>query len=279
MSESRKEEQAELLIKFGELISPLVEITNYPEQQTAQTRSKAIAKYTHDRDLFNSIIADFCRGESGHSYKVELQELSGRLNRLTNQMPQYRDNPEKLKNELEDVKKTVISSILSIPCDIGAEVLEAGSPFTAFLKIRSLCETSNSELIFIDPYIGPSIVRRYFGCIRESVSVTVVTKMRRGGDEFDSFLELSKLYSDERGPSKYSLHYHQDLHDRYLKCDDDIFHLGGSIKDAGQKSGYTISKINSGLSQIQNILDGSAEQFGTSNMQHPNVYRDRDAHH
>jgi hypothetical protein len=46
----RKEQQAALLIQFGELVAPLQNLVDQPEQQTAQTRARASAKFTHDRD-------------------------------------------------------------------------------------------------------------------------------------------------------------------------------------------------------------------------------------
>lgn len=253
---SRKEQQAELLIQFGELIASMNELVNYPDQQTSQTRTKASAKFTHDRDSFQHLLNEFTRGEPGHDYRVENTQVSKRLNSFTNQMVSFRDDTEKLRDELTKLRETVIVSILSIPCELDSEVLEAGSPFIAFIKIRSICETANRELIFVDPYMGQGAVRRYFHGIPEQVAVTVITK-QRGSDEFRDFLDVSKLYADERGQSKYHLMYHPDLHDRYLKCDDTVYHLGGSLKDAGRKSGYTVSKIrvaSDGAAQVLKLL-------------------------
>ena len=268
---SRKEKQAALLIQFGELVAPMKELVNYPDQQTPQTQAKASAKFIHDCDSFKHLLNDFTRGEPGHDYRVENSQVSVHLIRFTNHMVSFRDDTEKLRDELTKLRETVVASILSIPCELDSEVLEAGSPFSAFMKIRSICETANRELIFVDPYMGQGTVRRYFHGIREQVTVRVITK-RRGGDEFHDFLDVSKLYSDERGQSKYCLMYHPDLHDRYLKCDDTVYHLGGSLKDAGRKSGYTVSKIrvaSDGAEQVLKLLGESTEQFGPSEPSHP----------
>ena len=271
---SRKEQQAELLIMFGELVSPLEELVRYPDQQTSQTRAKASAKFTHDRPIFLNILTDFTKGESGHDYAVESSLITGRINRFVNQMVDFRDNTEKLAEELKDLREVTISHILAVPCELDTEMLDAHSPFTSYIKLRSIVESARRKLIFIDPWVGQGIVRRYFRLIPKDVELTVITKRRSGKAEFGDFIDISKLYADERGKMNYRLMYHSDLHDRYLQCDDVIYHLGGSFKDAGRKSGFTITKVQSttsNQSQIDKLISESSEQFGPSNSVHPNA--------
>lgn len=268
---SRKEQQAELLIQFGALIAPLEELVSYPDRQTAQTRAKASAKFTHDRDVFQRSLSEFTGGEPGHNYKVELLAISAALNTFTNQMTSFRDDTPKLSERLQHVRDVATRSILAIPCDLDSEVLEAGSPFSAFVKLRSICETANERLLFVDPYMGQGAVRRYFHGIAEHVSVTVITK-HRGGQEFADFMDVSKLFADERGASLYRLMYHPDLHDRYLQCDDSVYHLGGSLKDAARKSDYTVTHIQVARdadSAIQALIQESTETFGPASANHP----------
>lgn len=268
----RKEKQAELLIMFGDLISPLEELVKLSENQTEQSRSKACAKFTHDRTAFLNILTAFTKGESGHDYAVESSQITGRINQFANSLVSFRGDTDKLKDELKDIRDRVTRNILVIPCELESAVLEAKSPFSTFMKIRSLCETANEKLVFVDPYIGKEVVRRYFTGISEHVTVTVITKFRRGGEAFGEFIDLSKLYSDERGPIKYCLKYHPSLHDRYLQCDNTVYHLGGSFRDAGQESGFTITKIggsHDGVAQIDRMLADSAEQYGPSKQNHP----------
>ncbi|WP_417390823.1 hypothetical protein [Gimesia sp.] len=268
---SRKEQQAELLIKFGELISPLEDLIKYPHNQTAQTRSKASAKFAYDRDQFVSLLNEFTRGESGHNYSVELKEITAALNGFTNQLMSFRDDATELAERLQLIRDVTTRNILAIPCDIDSAVLEAGSPFSAFVKLRSICETANDRLLFVDPYMGQGAVRRYFHGIPKHVSVGVITK-RRGGQEFADFIDISKLFADERGPEAYRLMYHANLHDRYLQCDNTVYHLGGSFKDAGRKSDFTVTQIQlapDGEAAIHTLLTESTETFGPATPIHP----------
>lgn len=268
---SRKEQQADLLIQFGALIAPLEELVTYPDKQTAQTRSKASAKFTHDRGIFQQSLENFARGEPGHQYKVEKQEISSALNAFTGTMTSFRDDTLQLAKKLQHVRDVTTRNILAIPCGLDAPVLEAGSPFAAFVKLRSICETANTHLFFVDPYMGQGPVRRYFHGIPDHVSVNVITK-RRTGQEFADFIDVSELFSHQRGPSLYRLMYHPGFHDRYLQCDNSVYHLGGSLKDAGRKSDYAITQVQAepdNDAAIQALVQASTEVFGPSNPNHP----------
>ena len=48
---------------------------------------------------------------------------------------------------------------------------------------------------------------------------------------YDEFIDVSRSFSQERGPDKYRLLVEEAFHDRWLRCDEQLFHLGGSIKD------------------------------------------------
>jgi hypothetical protein len=271
---TRKETQAEILILLGELISPLEDLVRYPDQQTSQSRAKASAKFAHDRQSFLNRLNDFAKGEPGHDYHVENSVITGRMNRFLNQLEGFRDDTDALKEELSDLKKVVTSRLLAIPCEIEGDVVNANSPFSCFIKIRSIIETAQSEVVIIDPYMSGSVIRRYMSAVDSNARVTVVTKRRAGGMEFGEFIDISKLYASERGPQKYRLMYHSDLHDRYLQCDNAVYTFGGSFKDAANKSRFTITTVKSktdGKDEIKNIIQQSIEQYGQSNNQHPNA--------
>lgn len=270
---SRKEQQAELLICFGQLISSLEELVADTKLQTPQTRAKSSAKFAHDKPLFLRMISTFCKGEVGHDYVVESALITGKLNSFTNGLSAIRDNKEKLERALQDLRNVVKSNILTIPCELDMEVFDSSSPFTSYLKIRAIVESANKRLLFIDPWLGPGTLRRYFRDVQDKVKITVVTKQRKGNSEFEDFIDLSKLYADEKGNDKYCLMYHPDLHDRYLQCDDTVYHLGGSFKDAGRKSGFTITKIQAlpdNKCTMEGLISQSSEQYGPSMDTHPN---------
>jgi hypothetical protein len=84
-----------------------------------------------------------------------------------------------------------------------------------------------------------------------------------------SLMDVSRLYAAEH-PTAYRFMTHEKVHDRYLWCDEVIYTLGGSLKDAGKKE-LTITKIDfpTGHKTIQDLRKTAQELFGKDNIQHP----------
>jgi hypothetical protein len=85
-------------------------------------------------------------------------------------------------------------------------------------------------------------------------------------------MDISKLFALERGPTGYRLIVSDDFHDRWLRCDDKLFSLGGSIKDLGNDSTFTISKLDftpENVKYFDDAINGGSEVFGPNNPIHP----------
>jgi hypothetical protein len=133
-------------------------------------------------------------------------------------------------------------------------------------------------LEFFDPYLEPDTFHRYLPSIADGVQVIIVTS----GDIMDlpltasptsnktvrrdRIISISELLAIQF-PDRYQFRVSNEQHDRHIRVDDTILHLGGSAKDAGKSDYFTISKLN----QIQSshaFLDGiiarASEWYGPS---------------
>lgn len=78
-------------------------------------------------------------------------------------------------------------------------------------------------------------------------------------------MDVSRLYAQEH-PTKYRLMTHDDIHDRWFWCDSQIYLMGGSLKDAGIKSNFTLSKYDAPadkshpINQLRNTAQEIFEQ-------------------
>ena len=143
-----------------------------------------------------------------------------------------------------------------------------------------MCETeATTQLVWLDAYMNSSIFHRLFSDVLPTVSVTLVTEnpneaptsknMRR----FNELLDISRLFAQER-PDTYSLVVHNPkvLHDRWAVFDSKrIFSLGGSAKDACDKSYFTVSTVEAtpvNLSCIANHVSSGTEYFGRTQTTH-----------
>ena len=117
------------------------------------------------------------------------------------------------------------------------------------------------------------IFYRYLRNLPDTIEVTLITQpsTKYRANEWTQFIDVSRLYAKER-PTTYCLMTEGSFHDRWLCCDDQIYILGGSLKDASVKSDFTISKLDLSTVQtnpIDQLLNTAQELFGVTNPQHP----------
>ncbi len=130
--------------------------------------------------------------------------------------------------------------------------------------VKDICQTTRENLIWVDRYLDVSLFYRYLRDIPQKVKVVLITwpESKRNKTEFNNFMDISKLYQKERGKDNYKLVVNNDIHDRWLRVDENIYVLGGSIKDASSGNYFTLSKIDSieeNFNKINKLLDEGAE--------------------
>jgi hypothetical protein len=158
------------------------------------------------------------------------------------------DNPVAFEALLKEKSEAIRNGILAIHVPTDARILEAHTPFSTYCIVKDLCQTVAERLIWVDRYLDDSLFYRYLRDVPFNVEVILLTwpetKRKRNSKDFSEFVEASKLYAAERGPDNYKLIVHEEIHDRWLCCDEQIYVLGGSIKDASIKNYFTLSKVD-----------------------------------
>jgi hypothetical protein len=184
-----------------------------------------------------------------------------------------------LKEAVQEHLANATVALDAIPVPRTSVILEAGSPFTAYCKLKELCEAdATSSLVWLDPFLSAVIFHRYLSSVRATVPVTLVTCEprehggRRDKTRWTEFIDISRLYAREQGQSLYRLIIQPNLHDRWIIFDTKrIYALGGSAKDAGDKDYFTITSVEASpenLQKIQNHIDTGKELFGPQTPHH-----------
>jgi hypothetical protein len=119
-----------------------------------------------------------------------------------------------------------------------------------------------------------TVFYRFLRHLDANVTATLVTwpGNKRAAADFAAFLDASRLYASEHGPSDYRLVVHEDMHDRWICCDGDMYQLGASLKDAGRGSSATLSRIDAtagNIAAVQRLLETGAELYGPTQPEHP----------
>jgi hypothetical protein len=268
-----KEQQADLIFKLGLLLSPLQEIADHPERHDAHSRARAGGKFFADAPKPESEVRSFTQREPGHDYQREWRKLHVAFHALRDGVREHLDNPVALSALLKEQYAAIRNGILAIPVSVDAVILEAHSPFSTYCVVKDLCQTVTERLIWVDRYLDSSLFHRYLRDVSINVHVTLLTwpPSKREAKEFSEFLDVSRLYAAERGPDNYRLVVHSDIHDRWLCCDGQIYALGGSVKDASQRSHFTLSKVDSteeNFDKIDHLLNTGTEIYGPTQHEH-----------
>lgn len=185
--------------------------------------------------------------------------------------------PEELARHLNEFYPAIRDAIATMPIAAPSSIIEAQSPFTAYVSIKALCERAVRQLVWVDRYLHANMFHRYLRDVPDDAAITLVTwpkskQNSSGKAAFDEFIDISRLFAKERGATGYRLLTMAGFHDRWLQCDDQLFQLGGSIKDAAVSSSYSISEIEpseGNFAKLDGVIEGASELFGPSSLKHP----------
>jgi hypothetical protein len=154
-----------------------------------------------------------------------------------------------------------IELIRAVPVEIADLIFQSDNPYRSYLLFRSLCSNASKRIEIFDPYLDATVFHRYLCDLQPDVDVKVITDetimlSRRRQDEVirDRIVAVSELLAHER-PDQYRLLVVRSLHDRHLRVDDDLFHLGGSLKDAAKNDPFTLGRLDA-TDAVNSVLDG-----------------------
>ena len=109
-----------------------------------------------------------------------------------------------------------------------------GQVFDAFLFISKLIASTKSRIVLIDNYVDENTLQ-LFSCKNRKVTVKVFTR------HLNPKLILAKDKFNQQHGSLEITRFH-DSHDRFLIIDDEVYHIGASLKDLGKKW-FAFSKL------------------------------------
>ena len=146
--------------------------------------------------------------------------------------------------KLEEKTNAIDSEIHSqLPPHEG--VFYNGQIFDAYNFIADLIRKAKKEIILIDNYVDDSVLK-ILNKREDNVSATIYTAHISGNLKLDL----------EKHNSQYqpiNIEYFNKSHDRFLIIDDEVYHIGASLKDLGKKM-FAFSKLNIEKEKILKIL-------------------------
>lgn len=269
---SRVTDKERLFFALGQLFGPVLRMIESPDQYDADEQARILARFFHDCPELKRQADAFFRGEKGHDYLNHRHHFGALMARLVGgNFPM-----EQVVGAIPEVARELRAVVSSVPVPLDAAVREARTGFSTYALVRDLCRTAQQELIWADRYFDHSIFHRYLRDSSVAVQTTLVTwpssKATGKADvaRVGEFMDVSRLFAKERGPQRYRLVTNADFHDRLLCVDRKMFVLGGSIKDLGMETQFTIAPLEPSYRQkFDDAIRNGIEVFGPSQSQHP----------
>jgi hypothetical protein len=273
---TRRAAQLDLLHQVGVWLAPLEQVLANPTAFPAPERARIRATFGPNAETLRNQCLDFTRPSPGVDYAAEfhdIQEPLAHLQRLSRSMV---DPPPSMAFDVMTLRRRLQDAILAVPTETDGAVYEAGTPFTTHLRIRELCSTARRHLLFVDRYLDASIFHRYLDSGAPGRQLVILTwpEARHTGRylvRFREFLDVSRLYAAEF-PGHYRLLVNDAIHDRYVWADDALFHIGGSLKDAADRTPCTLTRAQNTdavLAPVRGLFDRATELFGPATPTHP----------
>ena len=187
----------------------------------------------------------------------------------------YPEHRQGDRNRFEQWIQQAQAAIRAMPCEDAGVIVPAETPYTAYLLLRRTISIATKRVELFDPYLDNRTFERYLPDIAAGLHVAVITSadimvlpsqkpnskpiMRR-----DRIVAVSEIMAAQH-PSTYRFLVSSNIHDRHMRIDDSVYHLGGSLKDAAMADPYTIttlqeSPVTSGV--LDAVIAGAAEWYG-----------------
>jgi hypothetical protein len=272
---TRLNEKQELLFMLCRVLGPLAALKDTDE---IDERKRIVARFMHDCKELREKFFSFCHTDKNHNWAFFYPEFEKELSAVGQAAAIAPYDGCIVLEILPRSHANLVRLVESIPIVPDYPIFEAETPFSCYGFLRNWCLLSSVRIDIFDRYPNHTIFHRYLYEAAANAVVTIVTlpsneqHNKKDQDRYGQFLDVSRLYALERGPNKYRLVTlpGSDFHDRWLRCDDQIFALGGSLKDLDQR--FTISRVDptqDNMRKVDGAMASGIEVFGPSHTSHP----------
>jgi hypothetical protein len=126
-----------------------------------------------------------------------------------------------------------------------------GEVFRYFDAIRAVIELANSDLFFVDRYMGPDFVSKYLPLVRPGVTVRLLTL-----DKLPALIASTTAYARQHS-TLIEVRSGAGFHDRWIFVDRmTCYQSGASFKDGGMKDATTLTQNTDAFSQLLTLYEG-----------------------
>jgi hypothetical protein len=274
-NKSQAESRDELLIELGFLSDPVRRLLDSPDyrQQLPFVEARLLREVG---ELYIPRLQEFVNA-GGIANSHEHIAAHNAIHSLRDAITRFRANGDiaSAKAHFDELLGKAKDALRSLPCHDAGQILPGLAPLSTYRRLLSVCRAATKRVDLFDPYLDKAVYLLYFDDVEPTVQITVVASeaTMKETARRDRIVAVSELLALQR-PDSYQLRVTQKQHDRHLRTDDQILHLGGSVKDAAKTAPYTISNLDSVQSNhafLDDIIVTATEWVGPNVKKHRQV--------
>ena len=239
----------QLICEFGILMQPLEDLSRAEQPPSLQEYRIAIAKVQAGDSAWRELAKEFTTFAPDIFFSQEYQDISHVPERCLRALRDKMDESEigifnigidssvklheEFRKNLTNFRNRLFEYIDRIPIDWEPVVFEANTPFTSYLRIKEAIVSVKHRVHYFDRYLKPEFFTLFLSLVERTISVRLVTTAGNAQYGVASVFAISRLVEQEFSDYRLIEVAPNDLHDRNLRVDDQIFNLGPGVDRAG----------------------------------------------
>lgn len=134
------------------------------------------------------------------------------------------------------------------------DIFPSGKPYDAYEAIRNIVTTATKNILIVDPWVDGTLFS-LLSTVQPNVKIQILTENMKGDFELAGQKFKEQYEKAQRGTL--DVRKSDKFHDRFIIADGRIFHIGASLKDAGNKT-FALSEFDGSevKSKISKIISG-----------------------
>lgn len=247
MKNEKAHQRDQLIYAFGVLMQPFEELASSAVLPSPSDYRIAIAKVRAGDNAWRvKYVKPFTTLAHDVMLHDEFNQISHVPERLWRSMQNFIHDPvlqrdqihEQFIRELTKSKNYFFQFINRVPIEWVPVVFEANTPFTSYLRIKEVIALAKQRLDYFDRYLSADFFHVFLPLVERKVSIRLVTTkgIKPGiGDGYgvEGVLPISNLAKQEFADYQLIQVEPNDMHDRNLRVDDQVFTLGPGTARAG----------------------------------------------
>jgi len=230
-------------MELGVLIQPFAELLESKDLPDIGRYRIACAKIQSGDAAWRTSVRELATFANDIFMNAEFQKISHVNEIFLREVGTYINEAEKTSDltelktrcseALANLRETFYELLEHIPVEWEPEIFSANTPFTSYLRIKETLSLVKTRIHYFDRYLKVEFFHLFLKDVSRDIEVRLITTHGNSQYGVNGVKHVSELVCKEFKNYQLIEVTPNDIHDRNLRVDDQIFSLGPGIDRAG----------------------------------------------